>query len=203
MNFDLRARRDNPSKNRFIKSLRISPEETLAMLRREPEKYRKEMQAFADRFMRPPGDRLFDCGAGLGVCIDAYGNAQMCMLLRHPETVHPLRTGLDQADPAAALSPLKFALTEFFPRVRQRRAANPEYLHRCAVCFLKGLCEQCPAKSWQEHGTLDTPVEYLCEVAHAQARHLGFLGADERAWEIDREGSRERVARFVTAGLGI
>jgi sulfatase maturation enzyme AslB (radical SAM superfamily) len=34
---------------------------------------------------------------------------------------------------------------------------------------------QCPAKSWMEHGTLDTPVEYLCSVAHAQARHLGLI----------------------------
>jgi hypothetical protein len=39
------------------------------------------------------------------------------------------------------------------------RATNPEYLRRCALCFLHGLCEQCPAKSWAEHSTLDTPVE--------------------------------------------
>ena len=44
-----------------------------------------------------------------------------------------------------------------------------------------------------EHGTLDTPVEYLCDVAHAQARYLGLLGADERAWEV--EEWRERVKR--------
>jgi sulfatase maturation enzyme AslB (radical SAM superfamily) len=55
------------------------------------------------------------------------------------------------------------------------RARNPEYLRRCARCFLKGFCEQCPAKSWSEHGNLDTPVEYLCEVAHAQARYMGWL----------------------------
>ena len=67
------------------------------------------------------------------------------------------------------------------PRLRELRATNPEYLRRCARCFLKGLCEQCPAKSWAEHGTLDTPVEYLCEVAHAQARWLGWLRG-RRAW---------------------
>ena len=77
------------------------------------------------------------------------------------------------------------------------KAINPEYLNRCARCFLKGLCEQCPAKAWEEHGTLDTPVEYLCEVAHAQARYLGMLEAEEHAWEIPNEVSRERVRRFV------
>ena len=64
------------------------------------------------------------------------------------------------------------------------KATNPDYLRRCAVCFLKGLCEQCPAKSWTEHGTLDTPVEYLCSVAHAQAVFLGRLKKGEKSWEI-------------------
>jgi len=33
-------------------------------------------------------------------------------------------------------------------------------------------------------GTLDTPIEYLCEVAHAQARKLGLLGEDEKSWNV-------------------
>ena len=90
---------------------------------------------------------------------------------------------------------LKRALEESFPAMREIRATNPDYLRRCARCFLKGLCEQCPAKSWMEYGTLDTPVEYLCQVAHAQARFLGLLGKEESAWEV--EDWKERVARFV------
>jgi hypothetical protein len=35
-----------------------------------------------------------------------------------------------------------------------------------------------------EHGTLDTPVEYLCEVAHTQAKFLGLINANEKAWEV-------------------
>ena len=62
--------------------------------------------------------------------------------------------------------------------------------------FLKGLCEQCPAKSWMEHGTLDTPVEYLCDVAHAQARYLGLIGDSEKAWEVTN--GKERVERFAS-----
>jgi len=78
-----------------------------------------------------------------------------------------------------------------FSHLCELQAANPDYLRHCAVCFLKGLCEQCPAKSWTEHGTLDTPVEYLCEVAHAQARYLGWLGENECGWEVP--DWRERV----------
>ena len=213
MNFDLRARRDNPAKNRFIQTLRLSPDETIAMLVRD-KNYRKNIAEFAGKFMGPPGNVLFDCGAGHGTCIDAYGNAQMCLSLRDPETVYDLRNGANchcernvtipngqteiasQTDPA--MTPLKYALTEFFPRLREKRATNPDYLRRCARCFLKGLCEQCPAKSWMEHGTLDTPVEYLCQVAHAQARYLGLVKEEENAWELEREVWRERVTWFTT-----
>jgi radical SAM protein with 4Fe4S-binding SPASM domain len=183
---DLRARRDSPAKNRRIASLRMSPEEGVALLARDEEAYRRSTAQFAARFLRPQGEILFACGAGEGGCVDAYGAYQMCLLLRHPDTVYDLRRGT-----------LRQAITEVFPRLRETRATNPEYLARCARCFLKGLCEQCPAKSWSEHGTLDTPVEYLCQVAHAQARHLGLLREGELAWEV--ADWQDRIATLVQA----
>ena len=236
MNFDLRARRDDPAKNERIRKLRLSPEETVRILAQDP-RYVPGMRTFCTKFMGAPGDLLFRCGAGHGTCVDAYGNAQMCMPLRHPDTVVDLRattksehapvahstaaqptnihgfanilpdpnssgTGLvnshassDRPMGSHESSPLQYALTEFFPRLRETRATNPEYLRRCARCFLKGLCEQCPGKSWMEHGTLDTPVEYLCAVAHAQARYLGLIKDDENSWDI--ANGKERVARFA------
>ena len=180
LQLDLRTRRDSAWKNIKIRNLRLDPDEILTLLTREPEEYRQSMSQFASRFMYPQGDILFACEAGTTGCVDAYGNYQMCMLLRHPETVFDLTKGS-----------LHEALSEFFPKVRLMRATNPEYLRRCARCFLKGLCEQCPGKSWTEHGTLDTPVEYLCQVAHAQARFLGLLSENEMGWEVN--GWRERV----------
>lgn len=184
MFFDLRGRRDSPAKNRLIQSLRVSPEDGVILLRRRGQAYLKEMRQFCGKFMGPPGDLLFSCGAGHGACVDAYGMAQPCLLLRHPDMVYDLKRGS-----------LKDALTNFFPSLREEtRATNPDYLARCARCFLKGLCEQCPAKSWAEHGTLDTPVDYLCRVAHAQARDLGLLREGERAWEIN--DWKERIAQI-------
>jgi radical SAM protein with 4Fe4S-binding SPASM domain len=185
MFFDLRSRRDDPEKNALIKTLRLTPQEGLAVLTRDAERYRKKMQEFAGKFMGPPGDRLFACGAGRGLCIDAYGRAQPCMGVRVP-ALCPDLSALEGSNRLAAALDWMAALSDM-------RSTNPAYLERCARCFLKGLCDQCPAKSWAEHGNLDTPVEYFCEVAHAQARFMGWLGADERAWQV--VNWRERIPR--------
>ena len=179
MFFDLRIRPDDHQKSRLIESLRVSPEDGVALLTRDAEAYRNTMADFGSKFMGPPGDLLFGCGAGCGVSVDAYGRAQPCLSVRAPE----LTVDLESASLSEALA--------HFSKLREMRASNPEYLRRCARCFLKSLCEQCPAKSWAEHGTYDTPVEYLCEVAHAQARWLGWLRDDEKGWEV--ANWRERV----------
>jgi len=170
--FDLRGRRDSAARNRRIRELRYPSEMVIRMWKRQGPKYREEMEKFCRRFLEPPGDLLFTCGAGRKGCVDAYGKFQPCLLLRDPALVYDLRAGT-----------LKEALTGVFPRLKEMQARSPEYLRRCARCLLRGLCDQCPAKSWSEYGTLDTPVEYLCEVAHAQARDLGLLPEGRMGWE--------------------
>jgi radical SAM protein with 4Fe4S-binding SPASM domain len=180
MFFELRGRRDSVAKNNRIRSLRVSPEEALARLTQQPDRDRREMAQFLGRFSAPPGDRLFTCGIGPG-CVDAYGVFQPCLGLRHPAVTLDLKTGS-----------LKEAFSSVYSRLREMSATNPLYLERCARCFLRGLCEQCPARSWSEHGTLDTPVEYFCQVTHAQARFLELLREGEQAWEIRDSEKRIR-----------
>ena len=111
-----------------------------------------------------------------------YKRQQPCLGVRAPELTVDVR----EYTLAEAL--------DHFATLRELRATNPEYLRRCARCFLKGLCEQCPAKAWAEHGTYDTPVEYLCEVAHEQARWLGWLSDGEKGWEVTEKAEwRKRV----------
>jgi len=181
--FDLHSRRDE-KKNKTIRKIRTAPEEGVKFLARRNMQHMKEMKRFCSRFIGPPGNNLFSCGAGMnGGCIDAYGVFQLCISLRHPQTVYDLNRGS-----------LLEAISRFSPEVRAMKADHPDYLSRCAQCFLKGLCEQCPGKSWTEHGTLDTPVEYLCEIAHAEARQLGLLEEKEMGWEV--KDWRERIRNF-------
>ncbi len=187
--FDLHAWRKK-ERSEAIRRLRVSPQKGLELLMRRRDAYIEDRQLFCSRFMAAPGKRLFSCGAGIGSgCVNAYGGFQPCVLLRHPDAVFDLKTGN-----------LEKALRGFFPSIRKRKAANPEYLKRCARCFLKGLCDQCPAKSWMEHGTLDKPVEYLCEIAQLEARVLGLLKKDERPWEV-RDAETRKAALLRRPGL--
>jgi radical SAM protein with 4Fe4S-binding SPASM domain len=186
--FDLRARPGSEEKNDQIRQLRATPEDGIKIISRDRERYLAEMRQFCTRFMKSSGDRLFSCGAGHGACVDAYGFVQPCMLLRDKEAVYDLRKGT-----------LREALTEFFPKIRGIKSQNSDYLSRCGRCFLKGLCEQCPGKSWMEHGTLDTPVEYLCQVAHVRALDLGLLREGEKAWAV--EDWTKRISAFEDEGM--
>jgi len=183
MFFEKRHRNDDPEKDRSIQALRLSPEEALAVMTREPQQSRQGASDFCRTFLGPPGAKLFNCGSGHACCVDAYGCLQPCMGLRAPELTYDLNNGS-----------LEEALRDFFPRLRNLRAVNPQYLERCAHCFLKGLCEQCPAKSWVETRSLDTPIDLLCLCTHAEARWLGLIGQEEKAWEVRDWRSRIKKA---------
>lgn len=171
--FDLRTRREG-AKSARIAGLRLDGEELVRIARRHGDAAVDEWRDFCGRSAGARGDRLFTCRtAGGSASVDPYGRLQHCLALRHPDTVYDLAAGS-----------LREAVTEFLPRLRERRAADPAYLERCGRCFLKDLCEQCPAKSWAEHGTLDTPVEYFCGIAHAQAAAAGLIEKGEKAWAV-------------------
>jgi radical SAM protein with 4Fe4S-binding SPASM domain len=190
MAFDLRQRRDDPARDARIAALRVPPDEVACVLARDRQTWRAAMRDVAARLLGPPGDALFACGAscatGRGVSVDAYGRAQPCAYVRAPELTVDV-VGRDGRAPETLAEAV-----DRFTRLGELRARDPEYLRRCARCFLKGLCEQCPAKSWTEHGTLDTPVEYLCAVTHAQARLAGWLEEDEVGWNCPEW--RDRVS---------
>ncbi|MCX6559336.1 MAG: radical SAM protein [Candidatus Aminicenantes bacterium] len=171
---DLRARRDSGAANARLAKLRLAPAQAAAFGAAESDEPQRELRAFCRAQCGPQGPGLFGCGAGTETaCIDAYGQFQLCLRLRHPETTVAL--GKDG---------LAGALSSFVPKVRRRKAQDARYLERCAVCFLKPLCEQCPASSWIESGKLDAPVEYHCRITHAQAFTLGLLEKGEQAWKV-------------------
>jgi len=159
---------------KIIKKLRLPPEEQLKLEASQPEVYKLDVSNFCSHFCQIHGDQLFHCGAGMYQgCVDAYGNLQMCLLLRHPDTVYNLRKGS-----------LSQAFNVFFKDVRQMRAKNPIYLEQCARCFLRALCDQCPAVAWMECRSLDGWIEHICSYTHVQAAFIGLLEKNEKAWLV-------------------
>lgn len=182
----LHCRRDR-KKSDVIKELRLSPQEYVALFS-HTEGFIKQRQQYFAQNNRLFGNRIFNCGIKGGViCLDAYGYLQPCMLLRESSCVYNLKKGS-----------LKEALNVFFPKVLNRKSSNPIYLNRCARCFLKCICEQCPGKSWIEHGNLDTPINYCCQIAHCEARVLGLLKENEYAWKV--RDWKIRLANFLKLG---
>lgn len=172
MFYYLRSRRDDPAKNQAITELRITPKEAVDYMSRHETDWQQFKLVYEQSPPKAAGNQLFNCGAGQSqLCIDAYGRVQACMLLRTPELVKARGTALADA-------------LEYFKDLRDIKAENPEYLHRCGQCFLKNLCEQCPAKAWSETGQLDVTVQYFCEISHEIARRLGWLKDGEWAWEV-------------------
>jgi len=180
----LRSRRDSELRNKKIIALRPNSAEIAQKTVNLP----KELN-YSDLLLR---DKLhttepivFRCGFGRNSCaVDPYGNLLGCLDLPNPELMYDLRTGS-----------LREGIFGFFEEIRHRQSSSPQFKNECSVCFLRGWCDNCAAKSWSENGTLDTPVSYYCDEAHNRARLLGLLSNEEKGWEV--ENWQERVSAFL------
>ena len=179
--FDLSVQHD-AARNATIRKLRAENDRIPAPDQDGPRRMQVDRQ-FCRSFMKPGGDTLFTCGAGNGSAfLDAYGTVFPCLFVRAPRLGYDLTRG-----------DLNDALTVFFPsRLQKIRAADAGYLRHCARCFISGLCQQCPGKSWLEYGKLDKPVKYWCAQGHKKALQLGLLKKREAAWRVTDGPERKR-----------
>ncbi len=143
-------------------AVRLTPEEVVAFDLQDPKRM-AEWKVFCGRFKgvpaRPDGAcELYACGAGItSFSIDPEGRLSICALDR-AET-YDLRAG-SFPDGWAWLQ----------GTVRSRLAAT---LTKCARCDLRSMCGMCPANGRLECGDAETPVDFLCRVAHLRAYAFG------------------------------
>jgi len=139
-------------------AVRLTPEECVAFDFQDP-KRTNEWELFAERHFRPANppelsDELYYCGGGVeSFAIDPYGGLSICVLSEADK--FDLRKGSFQE-----------GWQGFLRRVRRKKITR---VTKCTFCELKQMCGMCPANATLENGDPESPVDFLCRVAHLRA----------------------------------
>jgi radical SAM protein with 4Fe4S-binding SPASM domain len=105
-----------------------------------------------------PSKTVYVCGGGVkSFAIDPYGHMSICVI-SHRET-YDIRQGS-----------VREGWDQFLLKVRQQERTQPS---KCDSCRIRSVCSTCPATGELESGDPQSPVEFLCEVAHLRATVLG------------------------------
>lgn len=158
----------DPDRNREIREERLTPEE-IVLLEKSDDERTNALGKNCHDYILPgisseSGNFLFSCGAGdNNFVISPEGMFRLCESLCHPDCICDVKQ-----------ISVQDAWQHFIPRVKDMRSDCREYLDACHVCPIINLCMWCPAHASLETGSLDSHVEYFCQVAHARAAALGY-----------------------------
>jgi radical SAM protein with 4Fe4S-binding SPASM domain len=130
---------------------RLSPKAIVALECDDPERSNLLREQFREKKYVPYSDqRMYLCNAGKeGFHIDAHGRLCACISTRNPS--YDLLTGSFREGWEGFLSE---------EIIRQYSSTSP-----CLGCELRLVCPQCPALANLEHGDMEKPVEFLCQIA--------------------------------------
>lgn len=141
--------------------VRLSPEEVVALDLHWPKVAAEHRQLLEKETVSPKrqtGD-VYVCGGGVkSFAIDPYGHMSICVI-SHQET-YDIRAGS-----------IREGWEQFLLKVRRRERTRPS---KCDACRIQSVCSMCPANGELESGDQESPVAFLCEVAHLRALALGF-----------------------------
>jgi len=143
-------------------AVRLTPEEVVALDMSVP-KGMSEYRALAERELAkspslPKSDTVYFCGGGVGgFALNAYGEMGICVISQQ-DTFGIRDVGVRQV--------WEGPLAELRNRKRTR-------VTKCVECRIQSLCGMCPANGEMESGDKESPVEFLCHVAHLRAAVIG------------------------------
>jgi radical SAM protein with 4Fe4S-binding SPASM domain len=143
-------------------AVRLTPEEVVALDLSAP-KGASEYRRLAKHDMENPpnlsqGNTVYFCGGGMNsFAINAYGEVGICVISQQ-ETFSIRGPGVKAV--------WEQSLLQLRMRTRTR-------VTKCIQCRIQSLCGMCPANGELESGDRETPVSFLCHVAHLRAAAIG------------------------------
>ena len=143
-------------------AVRLTPEEVVALDMAVPLAKSEYLRLVRRDIDQPPKlsqiDTVYHCGGAMnGFAINAYGEVGICVISQQ-ETFTVREAGIRRV--------WEGALLELRTRKRTRET-------KCTQCRIQSLCSMCPANGEMENGDRESPVEFLCEVAHLRAASIG------------------------------
>jgi radical SAM protein with 4Fe4S-binding SPASM domain len=171
-------------------AVRLTPEEIVELDLHDPDRV-AEWRRFAAQFSGPvhtpeQGDELYHCGGGVNsFAVDPYGRMSICVLSQ--ADTYDLRQGS-----------FREAWEQFLFQVRRKKITR---LTKCVACELKALCGMCPANGELENGDPESPVNFLCHVAHLRAHALALPITPHGACEYCEGGTAYPALRRAAAVL--
>jgi radical SAM protein with 4Fe4S-binding SPASM domain len=143
-------------------AVRLTPEEVVALDMHAP-KGVSEYRRLAKRDLENPPNLALDgslyvCGGGMNsFAINARGEMSICVVSQQ-DTFSVRDVGLRRVWEESLL------------QVRTRKRTQ---ITKCVQCRIQSLCGMCPANGEMENGNKESPVEFLCNVAHLRAAAIG------------------------------
>jgi len=143
-------------------AVRLTPEEVVALDMASPKGVTEYRRLAKHDQENPrglgPDDGVYVCGGGMNsFAINAYGQVSICIISQQ-DTFGIRDSSLKQVWEASLL------------RIRESKRTQ---MTKCVRCQIRALCGMCPANGELENGDQETPVEFLCHVAHLRAAAIG------------------------------
>jgi radical SAM protein with 4Fe4S-binding SPASM domain len=150
-------------------AVRLSAEEVVALEFRDLAR-KEEYRSLAKRNMdagatnptetkAPKENQRYTCGGGMNGCaVDPTGKMTICVISH--QQGYDIRKGSFREGWDGPLQEIRNQ-----PRTR---------FTICDGCQIKTFCSMCPANGELENGDPESPVDFLCQVAHLRAYVLGF-----------------------------
>src|SRR5208283_3686343 len=143
-------------------NVRLTPEQAVALEFRDPvrmSEYGKLFEQERAIAHRPMPNKRYTCGGGHNGCaIDPTGRMTICVLSH--QDGYDIRTGSFREG--------------WEGRLQEIRAIPSTRETICTKCEIRSLCSMCAANGELENGDAESPVDFLCQVAHLRAFSIGL-----------------------------